>query len=132
MRTFGSLLFETLNQFLEDKAQRLGAALAYYAAFSIAPLLVLMVAIAGLFYREDALGHVQSQIGIMTGEGTAETIVSTMRGMNSGGGGLFATVVSVITLLIGATGMFGQLQDAMNTIWEVTPKPRRIWVDILR
>lgn len=132
MRQFGALLSETFNEWLEDKAQRLGAALAYYAAFSIAPLLVLLVSVAGYFYKEDTLSHVQSQIALMAGSNAAEAIVATMRGVNNTAGGVAPTILSIVTLLLGATGMFGQLQDAMNTIWGVTPKPRRFWADILR
>jgi len=127
-----SLLSETINEWFEDKAPRLGAALAYYAAFSIAPLLVLLVAVANFFYRADTLSLIQNQIAMMAGANAAEAIVATIRGVNNAGGGIGATVVSIITLLVGATGMFGQLQDAMNSIWEVAPKPRKLWADILR
>ena len=132
MRTFWSLLSETFNQWMEDKAQRLGAALAYYAAFSIAPLLVLLLAVANFIYKEDTLERVQSQVSILAGPNAAEAILATIRGVQNTGGGIVATILSMITLILGATGMFGQLQDAMNTIWEVTPKPRRLWADILR
>jgi membrane protein len=132
MRQFWSLLSETFNQWLEDKAQRLGAALAYYAAFSIAPLLVLLVGVADYFYKADTLSRVQSQIALMAGYDAAEAIVATIRGVNNSTGGFTPTVLSLITLVLGATGMFGQLQDAMNTIWGVTPKPRQLWADILR
>jgi membrane protein len=132
MRIFWALVSETFNEWLEDKAQRLGAALAYYAAFSIAPLLVLLVAVTGFIYQGDTHDRVQSQIALMAGSNAAEAIVATIRGVTDTGGSVTATILSIITLLIGATGMFGQLQDAMNTIWEVTPKPRRFWADILR
>ncbi len=132
MRHFWALLSQTLNEWLEDKAQRMGAALAYYAAFSIAPLLILVVAITGFVYQEDTLGRVQSQIAMMAGDNAAEAIVATIRGVKNTPGGAAPTILSILTLLLGATGMFGQLQDAMNTIWEVTPKPRRFWADILR
>jgi len=132
MRLVWGLLSETFNQWLENKAQRLGAALAYYAAFSIAPLLVLLVGVAGYFYKEDTLQRVQEQIALMAGYNAADAIVATIRGVNNTAGGVAPTILSVLTLLLGATGMFGQLQDAMNTIWGVTPKPRRFWADILR
>src|SRR5256714_5382268 len=69
---------------------------------------------------------------MMAGYDAGEAIIATIRGVKNTAGGLGATIVSIITLILGATGMFGQLQDAMNTIWEVTPKPRRFWADILR
>src|SRR5260370_24972720 len=132
MRAFWSLLSETFNEWMEDKAPRLGAALAYYAAFSIAPLLLLLVPIVGFFFKGDTLEQVQAQIAAIAGDNAAEAIATTIRGVRSSPGGGAATILGVSTLVIGATGMFGQLQDAMNTIWEVTPKPRRIWIDILR
>ena len=132
MGSFWRLLSETFNHWLENKAQRLGAALAYYAAFSFAPLLVLLVGVANFVYQEDTLARVQSQIALMAGDNAAEAIVATIRGVQSTASGLVATLLSSATLLLGATGMFGQLQDAMNTIWEVTPKPRQFLVDILR
>src|SRR5258705_4482878 len=132
MRVFWALLSQTFNQWLEDKVPRLGAALAYYAAFSIAPLLLLLVAVTGFVYRGDTLDKVQSEIALMAGSNAAEAIVATIRGVKNTGGSVTPTVLSIVTLLLGATGMFGQLQDAMNTIWEVTPKPRRFWADILR
>jgi len=132
MRAFWALLSETFNEWMEDKAPRLGAALAYYAAFSIAPLLLLLVATVGFFFKGDTIVQVEDQIGAIAGDNAAEAIAAIIRGVKASPGGGAATVVSVITLFIGATGMFGQLQDAMNTIWEVTPKPRRFWIDILR
>jgi membrane protein len=132
MRGFWSLLSETFNEWLEDKAPRLGAALAYYAAFSIAPLLVLLVGVARYFYHEDTIAKVQSQIALMAGYNAAEAFIATIRGASNASSGFAPRVLSIATLVLGATGMFGQLQDAMNTIWDVTPKPRRFWSDILR
>ena len=116
MRSFWGLLSETFNEWLEDKAPRLGAALAYYAAFSIAPLLVLLVAIVGFLYKEDSLPRIQGQIATIAGYNAADAIVATIQGVKNTGGSVSATILSIITLLLGATGMFGQLQDAMNTM----------------
>jgi membrane protein len=132
MRIVLSLIAQTFNEWSEDKAERLGAALAYYAAFSIAPLLIIVVSVVGFFYTGDTLGQIQRQIAMVAGENAAEVIVATVRGIKASGGSVTATVISIITLLIGATGVFTALQDAMNTIWEVTPKPRRLWSEILR
>jgi membrane protein len=132
MHTFWGLLSDTFNEWMEDKAPRLGAALAYYAAFSIAPLLLLLVAFVGVFLKGTTLLQVQHQIAAIAGDNAADSIGAIIRGLKSSHAGGTATAISIITLIIGATGMFGQLQDAMNTIWKVTPKPRRLWVDILR
>jgi len=122
----------TLREWMEDKVQRLGAALAFYAAFSIAPLLVIVIFIANAVYAGDSLVQVHRQIDSLIGTNAADAVVTTMRALQSARGGTFATIISVIVLFIGATAVFGSLQDAMNTIWEVTPKQRHFIVDILR
>jgi membrane protein len=127
-----SLISETFNEWLEDKAERLGASLAYYAAFSIAPLLIIVLAIVDFFYRGDTLAQVRVQLTLMFGANAADAIVATIKGAQSSGDGVSATVISAITLFIGATAVFTHLQDAMNTIWEVTPNPRKAWLDLLR
>jgi membrane protein len=132
MHTAWSLISQTFNEWVEDKAERLGASLAYYAAFSIAPLLIIVVSIVSFFYSGDTLAQIQHQIASIAGQNAAEAIVATVRGIKSQGGSVLATVISVITLFIGATGVFTALQDAMNTIWEVTPRPRRVWSEVLR
>src|SRR5438132_13091132 len=130
--TVRSLLSQTLREWVDDKANRLGAALAYYAAFSIAPLLVIIVSSINFIYRADKLPQVQRQIALVAGNNAAEAIVATIRGIHAQGGNRIATVISIITLLVGATGLFGALQDAMNTIWKVPPRPERLWSEILR
>src|SRR5262245_8433115 len=132
MNTVWSLISQTFNEWSEDKAQRLGAALAYYAAFSIAPLLIIVVSIINFIYRADTIPEIQHQIAMGAGNNAASALMATVRGIHSQGGSTMATVLSIVTLLIGATGVFTALQDSLNTIWEVTPKPRRVWTDILR
>ena len=132
MNTAWSLISQTFKEWMDDRADRLGAALAYYAAFSIAPMLIIIVAIVGFFYSGDTLGQVRQQIARMAGDNAADVIVAAIRGIKSARGGGTATVISLITLFLGATGMFTQLQDAMNIIWGVEPRPGRFWVDIVR
>jgi membrane protein len=132
LRTFWELVSATFNEWFEDKAQRLGAALAYYTAFSFAPLLVIVVFIADSVYADDSLNQIHSQIGSVMGANAADAAVAAMEALRATGGGGIATFLSVIALFLGATAAFGSLQDAMNTIWEVTPKPRHFLVDMLR
>lgn len=126
------MIAETFNEFLEDKADRLGAALAFYAAFSVSPLLILVVAVVDRIYGGESITYIRSQIAAFLGDTAAEAIVATLRSVNRSDAGLGATIIGLITLVIGATGVFTQLQDAMNTIWEVSPKPRRLWAEMLR
>jgi membrane protein len=132
MRTAWQLISATFEEWLEDKAQRLGAALAYYAAFSLAPLLVIVVAIADKVYAGNSLIQIHDEVAGIIGENAADAVVATMRALQDTHHGGFATAISILVILIGATGAFGSLQDAMNTIWEVTPKPRHFLVDLLR
>jgi membrane protein len=118
------VLKETWSDWNEDKAPRLAAALAYYTAFSLAPLLVIAIAIAGLvFGQEAARGQVSSQIQGLLGPEGAEAVETMIAGSSKQSSGILAAVIGFATLLFGASGLFGQLKDAMNTIWEVQPKP---------
>jgi len=113
---------ETFKEWSEDKAPRLGAALAYYTVFSIGPLLVLVIAIASIVF-DDAGDQIVNTIGGVVGKDSSDVIRQTIENANKGGANIIATIIGIITLLLGASGVFGQLKDALNTIWEVQPKP---------
>lgn len=125
MSSAWSLLKETFTEWQKDKMSLWAAALAYYTAFSLAPLLVIAIAIAALvFGQEAAQGQVVGQIQGLVGQQGAEAIQSMLQNAQKpGSGGIVATIVGVGALLLGASGVFGQLQDALNTIWSVEPKP---------
>lgn len=114
---------ETAQEFGKDKAPRLAAALAYYTLFSLAPLLIIAIAIAGIFYGDEAargqiVGQLQHILGAKGAAGVQEMIANSDKQKT----GIFATIIGTITLLLGASGVFGQLKDALNTIWSVPPK----------
>lgn len=119
------LVKETVREWQEDNVPLLAAALAYYTIFSLAPLLIIAIAIAGAFFGEAAAQHeIAGQIQGMVGKDGAEAIQSMIQNANKpSAGGSIATLFGVLTLLLGASGVFGQLQTALNTIWEVKPKP---------
>jgi membrane protein len=115
-----SLMKEAFNDWMEDKALRLSAALAYYSVFSIAPLLVIAIGIAGLLLDDAAVRGqlsktLSSYVGPIAAQGAEEMVKSAAKP----GHGLMATVIGFATLMIGAGGVFGQLKDALNSIWEV-------------
>jgi membrane protein len=118
-----SLVKQTFSEWSEDKAPRLGAALAYYAIFSIPPLILIVIAAVGVFYHGDVAGGIQTQLGTLVGEDTARTMMQTTQQQTSTSG--FAAIAGIALLLFGATGVFGELQDALNTIWDVKPKAGR-------
>src|SRR5688500_2929590 len=113
---------ETFKEWSEDKAPRLGAALAYYTVFSIGPLLVLAIAIASLVFA-NAEEQIVGTIGGVVGKESSDVVRQTVENTNKEGSNIIATVIGIATLLLGASGVFGQLKDALNTIWEVKPKP---------
>lgn len=103
---------------VDDYASSMGAALAYYTMFSIAPLLLIVIAIAGFFYGEDAArGAIFAQLSGLIGADGAAAVQGLLKSVNKPAETMFATVVGLITLLIGATTVFGELQDALNRIW---------------
>jgi membrane protein len=128
-----SILVDTIKSWLEDKVPRLGAALAYYSVFSIAPLLIIVIAVAGfVFGNEAAQGRIVHEIKDTLGSATAQAIQAMIANSRQTGKGLLAAVVGLVVLLVGASGVFGQLQDALNTIWKVAPRPGRGIRGILR
>jgi membrane protein len=128
-RALWDLLKTAGAEWLEDKAARLGAALAYYTVFSIAPLLLMVIALAGLvFGRQAAQGQVVAQLRNLVGPPGAEAIEAMLASASRPEARYTATGTGAVLLLLGAMGLFGQLQDAMNTVWEVRPKPGRgLW-----
>jgi membrane protein len=122
------LVKETFSEWIDDKAPRLAAALAYYTLFSLAPLLIIAIGIAGMVFGEDAAqGRIMGEVQGMIGERGAAFLQEMLAASREPAHSVIATVVGVAVLLFGATGVFGQLQDAMNTIWEVQQSPGRGW-----
>ena len=120
------LLKETFTSFGETKCARLAAALSYYTIFSIAPILIVVISIAALFFNaSNARTEIVAQISNIVGATGADAIGEILTNANKGGqsGNIVATVVGFATILVGATGLFAALQDSLNTIWGVEPKP---------
>jgi membrane protein len=121
----GAFAREVFDEWSKDDALSLGAALAYYTIFSMAPLLVLVIAIVGLvFGRAAAQGQIVAQIQDAIGPAGAQTIEGMIARASQPASGVVATVVSLATMVFGATGVFGQLQASLNKIWEVQGKRR--------
>jgi membrane protein len=128
-RELWPVLKEAAADWSQDKAPRLGAALAYYTVFSIVPLLVLFIAIIGLVLgQEAAQTAIIDQIGTLIGDRSAATIKDMIQKADHPATGMVSSTIAIITLLVGAAGFFGQLKDALNTVWGVEPKEGRgIW-----
>ena len=118
------LLIESFKEWQADNASRLAAALAYYTVFSLSPLLIMAIAIAGALFGEDAAkGEIVGQIQGLVGEEGARVIETAIRNANQPDISSVASLISVGVLLFGASGVFAQLQDALNTVWNVKAKP---------
>jgi membrane protein len=127
------LLRRSATEWSNDKAARLGAALSYYTIFSLAPVLLVVLAVAGLVLGNDAAqGRIVEQLSGLLGTSAAEAIQTMLQKANQRGTGIVATVVGLATLIVGATGVLIELQDALNTVWKVVPKPGRGIVGIIR
>src|SRR5687767_3622381 len=125
---FANLVKETIKEWQQDQAARLAAALAYYATFSLAPLLVLVLAIAGLVGGRDAAqGLVMAQVQDLVGEEGREFVQSMIENAANTPTGLSASILGTVTLLLGALGAFNELQNALDRIWDVEPKPITRW-----
>ncbi|MGI8955610.1 MAG: YihY/virulence factor BrkB family protein [Chthoniobacterales bacterium] len=117
---------ETFRQWLEDKAPQLGAALAYYTVFSLAPLILVLLAILGLIFRHDPAGaweKMTAQLGYFLDRSAIDVIQGIAQKASQKDKSIWATIIGVALALFGASGVFGQLQDALNTIWGVKAKP---------
>src|SRR3954467_15825112 len=124
-----SMTKQTFSEWSDDKGGRLGAALSYYTVFSLAPLLLLVISIAGLvFGRSAAEGRMFGELSGVMGADAARLIQAAVAKANQAKGGIIGTVVGLVVLLAGATGVVVELQDALDTVWKVKPKPNRgVW-----
>ncbi len=123
-----SMIKQSFSEFGEDEGPRLAAALAYYSIFAMAPLVLIAIFIAGLFFSPgQATNTVQSTLAGVVGPSAANTLMGIASNRAVGSGGIWATVLSVLALLVGATGVFVALQQSLNQIWDVEPKKSGIW-----
>ncbi len=122
IKAFGRLWKDAFRQWLNDQAPRLAAALSYYVIFSLAPLLLIAIAVAGLVYGEQAAQEeITEQLRQMLGPQAASLIHEAIEDISRQRAGIIATVVGLVTLFIGASGVFWQLKKALNMIWDVAP-----------
>jgi membrane protein len=124
--TGSSLLKQTFQEWLQDKAPQLGAALAYYTVFSLAPLVLVLLAIIGFLFRDDPAGawnKITQQMSYFLDPSALQVVQNIAQKASQPGKSMIATIIGVALALFGASGVFGQLQDALNTIWGVKAKP---------
>ena len=122
VRTTAHLLKKSLDDFIKNDGPRMSAALAYYAAFSLAPLLLIAVAIAGAFFGDEAVrGALNEELSRAMGPSAAHVVEDMVAHARKPADNLLVSAIGITLLLVGAAGLFGQLQAALNTIWKVGP-----------
>ncbi len=126
VRSFLGLLKKTLKAWNEDDPFRQSAVIAYYAIFSLPALLVIIIALAGVFFGNEAVtGQLSTQISGMMGGKTAEQVEEMVANASIGNKSIWATIIALVTLVLGATGVFIQLQKTLNIIWDVEPVKKK-------
>ena len=127
------VLKNTFIAFIDDRGLKLSASLAYYTLFSLAPLLLLVISLAGFFFGREAIqGQIFSEINGLIGNTAAAQIQEIIKNMELSGKTNSAVLIGSITLLIGATTVFAEIQESINMIWKLKAKPKRGWVKIIK
>jgi len=120
-----SIIKQSFNDFIDNKVLKLSAALAFYTVFSLPAMLIIVISVSDIFYGREAVeGTLYHQIAGFVGNDAALQIQETIRAASLSQNSYFATIVGVITLLIGATSVFSEIQESINHIWKLKPKPK--------
>jgi len=123
----------SVSGFSDDKVTKLSASLAYYTIFSLAPLLIVIISLCGLLLGREAVeGKIYGQLAGFVGSDTAIQLQQIIKNASIQGKGNLAVIIGVITLLVGATSVFAEIQDSINMIWGLKPKPKRGWLKMLQ
>ncbi|MVT06820.1 YihY/virulence factor BrkB family protein [Chitinophaga tropicalis] len=132
VRDYWKILKQTAVDCMDDKVFKLSAALSYYTVFSIAPMLIVIITLCDIFLGKEAIeGSIYGQINSLVGNQAALQIQQMIRNASLSGDFTWATIVGVVTLVIGATSVFGEIQDSINFIWQLKAKPKNGLLKIL-
>jgi len=128
-----TILKAAFNGFMDDMALKYSASLSFYTIFSLAPLLLLVISLAGIFLGRDAIqGKIFSEINGLVGNDTAKQIQDMIKHLEMSGKSTISVIIGVVTLLIGATTVFGEIQESINIIWQVKAKPKKAWLKLVK
>jgi membrane protein len=126
LKKIGYLFKETFNEFIDDNVLKLSAALSYYTIFSLPALLIIVISWCGLYFGPQAIqGELYGQIKDLVGNQAALQIQEIIKNVNLSAHSTFATIAGVVILIIGASGVFAEIQDSINYIWGIKSKPKR-------
>lgn len=127
-----TVLKKSFNGFIDDKVMKLSASLAYYTVFSIGPMIIVIIYIAGLIYgREAVQGSLFEQIQGLVGASAAVQIQDMIKNAALNTDGNLAFIIGIVTLIVGATSVFAEIQDSVNQIWNLKPKPKKGWLKMI-
>jgi membrane protein len=127
------LIKETFSEFMEDNVMKLSAALSYYTIFSLPPLLIILISLSGIFFGEEAVrGTLFGQINGLVGNEAALQIQEAIKNVKLSGSTTFATILSIGILIIGASGVFAEIQNSINFIWGIKAKPKKGIIKFLK
>ncbi len=127
--SYWAILKQTASDFVDDNVTKLSASLAYYTLFSIGPLILIVISVAGLFFEQNRIsGSLYNQIRTLMGENAAQQVLQISENMRIQNQGMFYVVVGFITLFLGATSVFADMQDSINIIWSIKAKPKQSWL----
>jgi len=127
------IIKDTFTSFMADKGLKLSASLSYYTMFSLAPLLLLIISLASTFFGRDAIeGRVFYQIRDLIGPQAAVQIQQVIKNLELSGKTNLSLIIGVFTLILGATTVFGEIQDSINMIWKVKAKPKKGWLKLVK
>jgi len=133
LKALRTILTQAMKEWFDDNAPRVGAALAFYAIFAIAPLFVICIAVAGLIFGEDAArGQLLNQAKGIVGEEGGKALQAMVVSAAEPKSGLIATSIGLVMMILGAIGLFSELKAALNIIWNVKPRPDLTWRDFIK
>ena len=129
LKQIGKVIIESFKNFFADKIPKYSASLAYTTVFSLGPLLIVIIFLCGIFFGQEAIqGKIYGQIQKFVGEDAALQLQTIIQNASLSGKGTVAVVIGIITLLLGATAVFAEIQDSINSIWGLKAKPNKgLW-----
>ena len=129
----GQVLKDSFKSFGEQKLTKLSGSLAYYTVFSMAPLLVVIISVSGIFLGREAVeGEIQQQLAGFVGNDTAAQLQLLIKNASLEGKSLPAAIIGGVVLLVGATTVFAEIQDSINSIWSIKAKPQKGWLKLIK
>ena len=127
------VLKNSFKGFSNDRITKMSSSLSYYTLFSMAPLLIIIISLSGIFLGQDAAqGKIYNQLSNFIGSNAASQLQTMIQNASLSGKSKFAAIIGIVTLIIGATTVFAQIQDTINYIWGIKPKPKKGWLNFLK